>query len=83
VQVKRYAARNKVREVQLREFLGSLAGGEIPLGVLVTSSSITSAAARYHKERRAMREQILIVEGGQVVELLVHYVRRRGLTVTA
>lgn len=77
IQVKRYRYDNKVGESELRNLYGSIMADNYDRGVLVTTSSITSAAAKYLETRRPVKDRITVIAGEEIVELLISYCKQR------
>jgi hypothetical protein len=77
IQVKRYSKARKVSESELRNFKGSLSAEGFDRGILVTTSSMTAAAAHYLETRRTVRDRVTVIAGEEVLELLVSYCKQK------
>ncbi len=76
IQVKRYKKTNKITESQLRDFYGSLMADRYDHGHFITTSSLTASAKKYVAERRRIGDRITIIEGDDILELLISYCKQ-------
>lgn len=70
IQAKRYAQENKVREPQIRNFIGAMSG-DVSKGIFVTTSSFDSSAIKKAKDARNHR--IILVDGEMLAKLMMKY----------
>jgi len=69
IQSKRYAVGNKVREPQIRNFIGAMSG-DVNKGVFVTTSFFDTAAIRKAKDAS---HKIILIDGSQLVDLMIKH----------
>ncbi len=67
-QAKRYAS-NKVRETDIRNFIGAMSG-DTKKGVFITTSSFDNSAMR---KAREAHHTIILIDGSKLVDLMVQY----------
>ena len=67
-QAKRYAS-NKVRETDIRNFIGAMSG-DTKKGVFITTSSFDNSAIR---KAREAHHTIILIDGSKLVDLMVQY----------
>ncbi len=70
VQSKRYADGNKVREPEIRNFIGAMSG-DVSKGIFVTTSFFDDSAAR--KAREARNHKIILIDGDRLVSLMIKH----------
>jgi len=70
VQAKRYVASNKVREPEIRNFIGAMSG-DVSKGIFVTTSSFDEAAIE--KAKSAHNHKIILVDGDRLAELMMRH----------
>jgi restriction system protein len=71
IQAKRYAPHNKVDVAAVREMIGSVSQREFSKGIIITTSSFTSAA-----RQEAERLGVELYEGERLLWLLRHHLHR-------
>jgi len=71
IQAKRYAPHNKVDIAAVREIIGSISQREFTKGIIITTSSFTSAA-----RQEAERLGVELYEGERLLWLLRHHLHR-------
>ncbi len=69
IQSKRYALDNKVREPQIRNFIGAMSS-DVSKGIFVTTSSFEQSAIQ---KAKAATHKIVLIDGAQLVELMIKY----------
>lgn len=70
IQAKRYADGNKVREPEIRNFIGAMSG-DVSKGIFVTTSFFDDAAIQ--KARDARNHKIILINGDQLVSLMIKH----------
>lgn len=70
VQAKRYSDKNKVREPEIRNFLGAMSG-DVSKGIFVTTSSFDGSAVE--KARNAHNNKIILIDGRYLTDLMIRY----------
>lgn len=70
IQAKRYAIENKVREPEVRNFIGAMSG-DVSKGIFVTTSFFDAAAIK--KASDARNHRIILIDGSQLVSLMIKY----------
>lgn len=70
IQAKRYKEGNKVREPEIRNFIGAMSG-DVSKGVFVTTSEFDDLAIKKAHEDR--NHTIILINGNRLVELMVKY----------
>jgi len=70
VQAKRYAGANKVREPEIRNFIGAMSDG-VSKGIFVTTSSFDESAKE--KAKNAHNHKIILIDGEQLTDLMIKY----------
>lgn len=70
IQAKRYADGNKVREPDIRNFIGAMSG-DVSKGIFVTTSFFDDSAVR--KARDARNHKIILIDGNQLVSLMIKH----------
>lgn len=70
IQAKRYAANNKVREPEIRNFIGAMSG-DVSKGIFVTTSFFDSSAIKKAKDAR--NHKIILIDGDELVSLMIKY----------
>jgi restriction system protein len=70
IQAKRYAQHNKVREPEIRNFIGAMSG-DVSRGIFVTTSEFDNSAVQKAKE--AHNHKIILIDGEKLVELMIQY----------
>lgn len=68
-QAKRYNTSNKVRESDIRNFIGAMSG-DTRKGVFITTSAFDDAAIR---KAREAHHTIILVDGGRLTDLMIDY----------
>lgn len=69
IQAKRFASTNKVREPEIKNFIGAMSS-DVSKGIFVTTSSFDESAVQ--KAKNASHKMILI-DGEQLTELMIKY----------
>lgn len=69
IQSKRYAEDNKVREPQIRNFIGAMSG-DVSKGIFVTTSSFDPSAVRKAKDAS---HKIILIDGPKLVDLMIRH----------
>lgn len=69
IQTKRYAAKNKVRETDIRNFIGAMSG-DTQKGVFVTTSEFDSKAV---EKAQNAHHKIILIDGEKLVNLMYQY----------
>jgi restriction system protein len=70
IQAKRYSDGNKVREPEIRNFIGAMSG-DVSKGIFVTTSFFDDSAVR--KARDARNHKIILIDGSQLVSLMIKH----------
>lgn len=70
IQAKRYAHDNKVREPQIRDFIGAMSG-DVSKGIFVTTSSFDQSAIKKAKDAR--NHKIILIDGEQLASLMMKH----------
>lgn len=70
IQAKRYAHDNRVREPQIRDFIGAMSG-DVSKGIFVTTSSFDQSAIKKAKEAR--NHKIILIDGEQLACLMIKH----------
>jgi len=70
IQSKRYAEDNRVREPQIRNFIGAMSG-DVSKGIFVTTSSFDKSAIKKAKE--AHNHKIILIDGNKLVSLMIEF----------
>lgn len=70
VQAKRYADNNKVREPDVRNFIGAMSG-DVSKGIFVTTSSFDDGAT--HKAKYDRNHRIVLIDGAALTSLMIRY----------
>lgn len=70
IQAKRYSENNRVREPEIRNFIGAMSG-DVSKGIFVTTSIFDDSAVKKAKDAR--NHKIILIDGNQLVELMVKY----------
>lgn len=70
VQAKRYADKNKVREPDIRNFIGAMSG-TVSKGIFVTTSCFDESAIK--KAVDAHNHKIVLINGDQLTDLMIRY----------
>lgn len=70
IQAKRYAEKNKVREPEIRNFIGAMSG-DVSKGIFVTTSCFDDAAK--DKARDAHNHRIILIDGSELSDLMIKY----------
>lgn len=70
IQAKRYNAISKVREPEIRNFIGAMSG-DVGKGIFVTTSSFDDLAIK--KATGDRNHTIILVDGNKLVDLLIKY----------
>lgn len=70
IQSKRYAENNKVREPEIRNFIGAMSG-DVSKGIFVTTSVFDNSAI--NKAKDARNHKIILIDGNQLVDLMIKY----------
>lgn len=68
IQAKRYSTANKVREPEIRNFIGAMSG-DVSKGIFVTTSSFDEGAIK--KARDAHNHKIILIDGAYLTELMI------------
>ena len=68
-QAKRYGPHNKVREPEIRNFIGAMSG-DISKGIFVTTSSFDESAV---KKAQTAHHKIILIDGERLADLLIKY----------
>ena len=61
---------NKVRERDIRNFIGAMSGGDTKKGVFITTSSFDDGAIR---KAREAHHTIILIDGDKLVDLMYEY----------
>lgn len=69
IQSKRYSEDNKVREPQIRNFIGAMSG-DVSKGIFVTTSSFDSSAMQKAKNAS---HKIILIDGSKLVDLMIKH----------
>lgn len=70
VQAKRYKDGNKVRELDIRNFIGAMSG-DVQKGIFVTTSVFDSAAI--DKATNDRNHTIILIDGGKLTDLMIKF----------
>lgn len=70
IQAKRYSDGNKVREPEIRNFIGAMSG-DVSKGIFVTTSFFDDSAVRKAKDAR--NHKIILIDGSQLVSLMIKH----------
>lgn len=70
IQAKRYSDGNKVREPEIRNFIGAMSG-DVSKGIFVTTSFFDNSAVRKAKDAR--NHKIILIDASQLVSLMIKY----------
>ena len=70
IQAKRYADGNRVREPEIRNFIGAMSG-DVSKGIFVTTSLFDDSAVRKAKDAR--NHKIILIDGSQLVSLMIKH----------
>ncbi|MEI6533438.1 MAG: restriction endonuclease [Candidatus Roizmanbacteria bacterium] len=70
IQAKRYADGNRVREPEIRNFIGAMSG-DVSKGIFVTTSLFDDSAKQ--KAKNARNHKIILIDGDQLVSLMIKY----------
>lgn len=70
IQAKRYAVNNKVREPEIRNFIGAMSG-DVSRGIFVTTSEFDESAI--NKARDAHNHKIILIDGDKLTDLMILY----------
>lgn len=70
IQAKRYSDDNKVREPEIRNFIGAMSG-DVSKGIFVTTSFFDDSAVRKAKDAR--NHKIILIDGSQLVSLMIKH----------
>ncbi len=70
IQAKRYNEKNKVREPDIRNFIGAMSG-DVSKGIFVTTSIFDDSAI--HKAKSAFNHKIILIDGEQLADLMIKY----------
>lgn len=70
IQAKRYAVGNKVREPDIRNFIGAMSG-DVSKGIFVTTSFFDDSAIK--KASDARNHKIILIDGDELVSLMIKY----------
>ncbi|HXK52716.1 restriction endonuclease [Candidatus Nomurabacteria bacterium] len=70
IQAKRYAETNKVREPEIRNFIGAMSG-DVSRGIFVTTSEFDDSAKQ--KARDAHNHKIILIDGDRLTDLMIEY----------
>jgi restriction system protein len=70
IQAKRYAIENRVREPEIRNFIGAMSG-DVSKGIFVTTSFFDAAAVKKAKDAR--NHKIILIDGDELVSLMIKY----------
>ncbi len=70
IQAKRYSDGNKVREPEIRNFIGAMSG-DVSKGIFVTTSFFDDSAVRKAKDAR--NHKIILIDGNQLVSLMIKH----------
>jgi len=69
IQAKRYSADNKVREPQIRNFIGAMSG-DVNKGIFVTTSFFDKSAVKKAKDAR---HKIILIDGDKLATLMIKH----------
>lgn len=70
IQAKRYQDGNKVRELDIRNFIGAMSG-DVRKGIFVTTSTFDEAAIT--RARNDRNNTIILIDGDKLVDLLIKF----------
>lgn len=70
IQAKRYADKNKVREPDIRNFIGAMSG-DVSRGIFVTTSNFDELAIK--KAKDAHNHKIILINGDQLTDYMIKY----------
>jgi restriction system protein len=70
IQAKRYKEGNKVREPDIRNFIGAMSG-DVRNGIFVTTSTFDESAI--HKAKSDRNHTIILIDGDKLVELMIKF----------
>lgn len=70
IQAKRYAQDNRVREPEIRNFIGAMSG-DVSKGIFVTTSEFDKSAIA--KARDARNHRLILIDGDQLADLMIKY----------
>jgi len=70
IQAKRYGDGNRVREPEIRNFIGAMSG-DVSKGIFVTTSIFDDSAVK--KATEARNHKIILIDGNQLVGLMIRY----------
>jgi restriction system protein len=70
IQAKRYSEKNKVREPEIRNFIGAMSG-DVSKGIFVTTSVFDDTAMK--KASDAHNHKIILIDGELLVDLMIKY----------
>lgn len=70
IQAKRYNDKNKVREPDIRNFIGAMSG-DVSRGIFVTTSDFDDLAIK--KARDAHNHKIILINGKYLTDLMIRY----------
>jgi restriction system protein len=70
IQAKRYAQGNKVREPEIRNFIGAMSG-DVSRGIFVTTSEFDSSAIQ--KAKNAHNHKLILIDGEKLIGLMIRY----------
>ncbi len=69
IQAKRFASTNKVREPEIRNFIGAMSG-DVSKGIFVTTSSFDESAVKKAKDAS---HKIILIDGELLTKLMIQY----------
>ncbi|MDQ5912191.1 MAG: Restriction endonuclease [Patescibacteria group bacterium] len=69
IQAKRFASTNKVREPEIRNFIGAMSG-DVSKGIFVTTSSFDESAVQKAKNAS---HKIVLIDGDALTDLMIKY----------
>lgn len=70
IQAKRYSEKNKVREPEIRNFIGAMSG-DVSKGIFVTTSEFDSSARRKAKDAR--NHKLILIDGEMLADLMIKH----------
>jgi len=70
IQAKRYSPDGRVREPDIRNFIGAMSG-DVSKGIFVTTSFFDASAVK--KARDARNHKIILIDGDQLVSLMIKF----------
>jgi len=70
IQAKRYSKDNKVREPELRNFIGAMSG-DVSKGIFVTTSYFAKSAVQ--KAKDAHNHKVVLIDGGRLADLMIQH----------